>query len=295
MRREMYDTSTYIYTYLYIYICAYLCWAQTILLVNIAFLEHPGKFLKTSFSDCFGEDSFQILMMAHTLEGLLVHIPIGIIFNSSRDLPHRVQEIIPVCQHMPRIITKNVAKTCTRINKTIKTWLSFCHILSFGATLKCRAKKKQGHKTWESMRFPKRCKGRENEVHKEEGYQRKTGRQDIKDWGPGTVVFLIIPGVFDMQNTPKKINASRFWEDEVHQTRNSRKKIVKKIQVETFYRIDGWRVGVKGPGIRSKVQKQKQTKSQILAASKSIQVPEIQTASLDCESKHSRPPLFLTA
>ena len=54
--------------------------------------------------------------MAHTLEGLLVHIPIGIIFNYSRDLPHRVREIIPVCQHMPRIITKNVAKTCTRIN-----------------------------------------------------------------------------------------------------------------------------------------------------------------------------------
>ena len=53
------------------------------------------------------------------------------------------------------------------------------------------------------------------------------------------MVFLIIPGVFDMQNTPKKINASRFWEDEVQQTRNSRKKIVKKIQVETFYRIDG--------------------------------------------------------
>ena len=35
--------------------------------------------------------------------------------------------------------------------------------------------------------------------------------------GPGAVVFLIIPRVCDMQNTTKKINASRFWEDEGHQ------------------------------------------------------------------------------
>lgn len=61
----MIQVHTY-YTYLYnmyIYICAYLCWAQTILWVNIAFLGASLVISETSFADYFGEDSFQILML----------------------------------------------------------------------------------------------------------------------------------------------------------------------------------------------------------------------------------------
>ena len=78
MRREMYDTSTYIYTYIsvYIYICAYLCWAQTILWVNIAFLGASWVISDTSLSDYFGEDGFQILMLKpppHRVQAGLLH------------------------------------------------------------------------------------------------------------------------------------------------------------------------------------------------------------------------------
>ena len=69
-------TYTHIYICIYIYAHNYLCWAQTILWVNIAFLGASWVISDTSLSDYFGEDGFQILMLKpppHRVQAGLLH------------------------------------------------------------------------------------------------------------------------------------------------------------------------------------------------------------------------------